>query len=131
MNEELRNYIAGWLHKAYNDIIAAQRLMEQDPIILDYACFHCQQSVEKSLKGFLCYKECDIKKTHDIDFLLSECAEFDPIFRSIQTNNINDYAVGGRYPDYNEIPEMEETRQHYDLAIQVYGLVKERIDFIN
>ena len=85
---------------------------------------------DKSLKGFLCYKECDIKKTHDIDFLLSECAEFDPIFRSIQTNNINDYAVGGRYPDYNEIPEMEETRQHYDLAIQVYGLVKERIDFI-
>ncbi len=129
MKEELKEYISAWLQKAHNDIIAAQRLIELEPIILDYACFHCQQSIEKSLKGFLCYHECEIKKTHDIDFLLYECAKFDTIFRTIQTNNINDYAVAGRYPDYNEMPEMEEAQQYYNIAIQVYNLVKERIVF--
>ena len=128
MNEELERYILAWLQKANNDIIAAQRLIELEPIIADYACFHCQQSIEKSLKAFLIYQGRDIKKTHDIDFLLAECGEFDPVFRTIQTSNINDYAVGGRYPDYSQAPEMEEVMHHYDLAIQVYDLVKERID---
>jgi HEPN domain-containing protein len=56
-------------------------------MILDSACFHCQQAVEKSLKAFLCYMGKDIEKTHSITFLLSECSFFDPVFGSIDPLN--------------------------------------------
>jgi HEPN domain-containing protein len=44
MSGDMKEYIAGWLSKADHDIISAQRLIEIEPMILDYACFHCQQA---------------------------------------------------------------------------------------
>ena len=129
MTLALQEYIKEWLLKAEHDIISAQRLLEIEPMILDSACFHCQQAVEKSLKAFLCYHGKDIEKTHDIIYLLSECSNFDSIFETIAPSNINAYAVQGRYPDSSLMPEIEETKAFYQLAIQVNNLVKERIVF--
>ena len=42
-----------WLQKAKNDRLAARILIEHDPPVLDAASFHCQQAVEKMIKGFL------------------------------------------------------------------------------
>ena len=47
MTPGLKTYIESWLNKAEHDILSAQRLLEIEPTILDNACFHCQQSVEK------------------------------------------------------------------------------------
>jgi len=98
-------------------------------MILDNACFHCQQAVEKSLKAFLTYSGKDIQKTHDIYFLLSECAKIDNIFSTIDVLNINDFAVQARYPDSSIMPDIDEARFFYQLAIQVNTLVKEKIVF--
>ena len=57
MTQALKDYINAWLQKADSDIISAQRLIKIEPMILDNACFHCQQAIEKSLKAFLHYKE--------------------------------------------------------------------------
>jgi len=108
-------------------LISAQRLLEIEPMILDTACFHCQQAVEKYLKAYLIYNELPIEKTHDIIFLLNQCANFDPIFATIDPLDINSYAVNGRYPDANLMPEKEETESYYQLAIQIKILVTERI----
>jgi HEPN domain-containing protein len=99
MTPVLIAYIESWNQKAEHDLMSAQRLLEIEPMILDNACFHCQQAIEKYLKAFLIFHGLDIERTHNIIFLLSQCANFDPVFASIDPLNINAYAVQGRYPD--------------------------------
>ena len=77
----------------------------------------------------LVYNGRDIERTHNIIFLLSECADFDPIFATIDPLNINAYAVQGRYPDSNLTPTSAEAKNYYQLALQVKTLVTERIIF--
>ena len=98
-------------------------------MILDSACFHCQQAIEKYLKAFLIYNGKEAAKTHDIDYLLQQCACFDPVFDSVDPANINDYAVQGRYPDYALMPEPDEAKDYYQLALHIKSLVLERIVF--
>ena len=129
MTTDLKKYIQAWLDKAKSDLLTAQRLLEIEPMILDNACFHCQQAVEKSLKAYLCYKGVDIVKTHSITFLLIECSVFDPIFETIDPLNLNLFAVGIRYPDDTISPEAEEAKVLYQLAIEINNLIKERIVF--
>jgi hypothetical protein len=45
-----------WLQKAKQDLLAAKVLLEHVPPVLEPACFHCQQAVEKILKAFLVWK---------------------------------------------------------------------------
>ena len=127
MTPALKAYIESWTNKAEHDLISAQRLLEIKPMILDTACFHCQQAVEKYLKAYLIYNELQIEKTHDIIFLLNQCANFDPIFATIDPLDINSYAVNGRYPDSNLMPEKEEAETYYQLALQIRTLVTERM----
>ncbi|MBS1664713.1 MAG: HEPN domain-containing protein [Bacteroidetes bacterium] len=127
MTPALKAYIELWLNKAEHDLLSAQRLLEIEPVILDNACFHCQQAIEKCLKAFLVYHGRDIERTHNIIFLLSECANFDPVFGSVDPLNINAYAVQGRYPDSNLLPTVDESKSYYNLALLVRSLVAERI----
>ncbi|HAL82239.1 MAG TPA: DNA-binding protein [Mucilaginibacter sp.] len=129
MTPALKAYIDSWLNEAGQDLLSAQRLREIEPMILDNACFHCQQAIEKYLKAFPIYHGLDIERTHNIIFLLSECANFDPVFATIDPLNINAYAVQGCYPDSNLLPEVEEAKAYYQLALQVRFLVTERVVF--
>ena len=70
MTPALKIYIQSWLDKAEQDIISAQRLLEIEPVILDNACFHCQQAIEKLLKAFLIYNSREVERPHNIIFLL-------------------------------------------------------------
>ena len=45
--------IRAWLIKAARDLEAARRLIETEEPLLDIVVYHCQQSMEKALKGFL------------------------------------------------------------------------------
>jgi HEPN domain-containing protein len=129
MTPALKAYIQSWLNKADHDLMSAQRLLDIEPMILDNACFHCQQAIEKCLKAFLAFCGRDIERTHNVIFLLSECANFDPIFATVDPLNINAYAVQGRYPDSNLMPTAQEAKGYYQLAIKVKTLVAERIVF--
>ena len=122
-------YITSWMNKAEHDLLSAQRLVEIEPLILDSACFHCQQAVEKCLKAYLIYNGLDIQKTHDIIALLDQSSNIDSIFATLDPLDINAYAVNGRYPDANLMPSKEEAEGYYQLALQVKSLVTERIIF--
>lgn len=115
--------------KAEHDLLSAQRLLEIEPLILDTACFRCQQAIEKYLKAYLIYNGVDIQKTHDIIALLDRSANFDPVFATIDPMDINAYAVNGRYPDANLMPSKKEAESYYQLAIQVKSLVTAKISF--
>jgi len=129
MTPDLKIYVKTWINKAENDLLTAQRLIEIEPIILDNACFNCQQAIEKFLKAFLAFKGQDIKRTHNVDFLIGECSLLDADFKSIDVKNIEDYAVRGRYPDNSIVPTIEETREYYKIAIEIKGVVLGKIKF--
>ena len=128
MNRELAAYINEWLMKARNDLLSAQRLIEIEPVILDTACFHCQQAVEKSLKAFLIFKGIPIEKTHNLNFLIGECAIIDPDFCNMDLMEMNSYAVKIRYPDDYFLPEINEVRDIYQQAILINELVKSKVE---
>jgi HEPN domain-containing protein len=126
--EEKNNFIKAWFEKADHDLQSAYRLIDIAPPILDTACFHCQQSVEKDLKAFLIYHDVDIERTHSINHLLNKCALIDPVFEKIEIRNISVFAVSIRYPDLAEIPDLSEAKFYYELATNVKGIVRNRID---
>jgi HEPN domain-containing protein len=127
MTPALLAYVKSWLDKAEHDLLSAQRLLEIEPMILDNACFHCQQAIEKYLKAYLIYHGKDIERTHNIILLLSQCSVFDTVFETIDPLNINAYAVQGRYPDTNIMPEKEEAEAYYKLTLEIKSLVTERV----
>ena len=93
MTPALKTYIESWLDKAEHDLMSVQRLLEIELMILDTACFNCQQAVEKYLKAFLIFCGQDIERTHSITFLLKECSKYDFEFAAIDPMDINSYAV--------------------------------------
>ena len=54
---------------------AAEVLLKSDEGLMDTACYHCHQAVEKYLKGFLVFKNISFSKTHDLDYLLELCVK--------------------------------------------------------
>lgn len=49
-----------------------------DPPLLADALFHCQQVVEKALKGFLTWHDRPFRKVHDLREIVAEAAEIPP-----------------------------------------------------
>jgi len=79
MGDPKRRLIADWLQKASHDLCSAERLMQPAPI-LDTAVYHCQQVVEKALKGYLASQDVPGQKTHDLTVLVYRCMDFDSRF---------------------------------------------------
>lgn len=127
MTPEIERYIHAWLEIAENDLASAKRLIDIEPYILDTACFHCQQSVEKDLKAFLVTKGIEPERTHSISYLLEQCGKFDNIFTSIDPKRLDTFAVLIRYPHSAELPTIEETKELFELAKSIKGIVLERI----
>jgi HEPN domain-containing protein len=58
-----------WLEIADRDQRTARICLTADPPLRDVAAHHCQQVMEKLLKGFLVRSSTDFGKTHDLDEL--------------------------------------------------------------
>ena len=89
--------------------------------------FHCQQAAEKFLKAFLICNGVDVKKTHSIEFLLSECGDFDSEFLDIDPKNLSDFGVDVRYPGDMYEPTEEETIEHKEIAYLIKTIVEVKI----
>lgn len=127
MTLNFSDLVKQWLVKAEHDLLNAQTVIEYQPLILDTACFHCQQAVEKYLKAFLVFKKQDIIKTHDTRFLLEQCINLDADFKNIELKNIQDFAVDVRYPDNSTDPTLTETKEYFQIAIDVKTIVLKKI----
>jgi HEPN domain-containing protein len=66
---ELWDKVLGWLHVADSDHRAARACLAADPPLPGVAAYHCQQAIEKLLKGFLVRSNKDFGKTHDLNEL--------------------------------------------------------------
>ena len=123
-------HIRQWLEKANEDRQAMERLMKGDPI-LEMACFHAQQCVEKALKGFLTAHDCHVEKTHDLADILELCVEVDPTFKQFDQTceALTPFAVDARYPGPKNPDTIEEARQLIGAADHIYQFTREALDF--
>ena len=128
MSELEKNIVAQWIEKADNDLIAAKILIEANPLILDIACFHCQQAIEKYLKAFLIYNNQEVIFTHNLDFLAQQCSVLDVDFNNLDMKNINQYAVKIRYPHDYHAPELSETEEYLQISESIKELVLSKIN---
>ena len=102
-----------WLRKARNDLLSAKAILASEHGITDVPCFHAQQTVEKSLKGFLTWHNVSFGKTHDLMVLLAAVVEIDPAFIGDRAvcEELVEFAVDVRYPGgISEPPEGEAER---------------------
>jgi len=62
--------IRSWIEKGDHDLGTAQVTFLYIPKFRDTIAFHCQQAVEKYLKGYLFFKDTVFKRTHNLNYLL-------------------------------------------------------------
>ena len=96
-----------WFKIAELDLSSAEFLQKMSPVPMEIICYHCQQSAEKYLKGFLALKGEEIKKTHDLIQLNKMCQKYSEDFKSIEDGclMLTSFGVNIRYPfpmDINE-----------------------------
>ncbi len=111
--------VRGWFAKAESDLASARTiLVGAGPY--DTACFHCQQAVEKLLKGFLAHRGRSFPFTHDLDELARLCDDAEPKLhcRTPDVVSLTDYAVKLRY-DNAFWPEKEEAAEALAVAERV------------
>ena len=130
MNKATIDYIKQWLLKANEDLLVVDKLTEYEIIATSSACFHCQQAVEKFLKAFLIANGVEVKKTHNIEYLLSECADYDKDFTDIDPKELSDFGVDVRYPGDIFIPDQDETLEYKNLAFEIKDIVESKINKI-
>ena len=114
-----------WLQIAYDDYDSALFLFQnKHPKPLEIICYHCQQSVEKSLKAYLCAKGEDIPKTHEAGLLCRRCADFNSGFSDFNDHceELEIYATGTRYPSRIEV-EDRDAEKALEQALEIYNFV--------
>jgi HEPN domain-containing protein len=128
MTSDQNDYLKNWIFRANEDIAVIENLFKSGPeLFASPICYHAQQSVEKFLKAYLVFHNIDFPKTHDLDFLLSECKKIDPKVFDIELGSLTDFGVSIRYPDDFYLPDKEETIFYRDISLMVKKIVEENI----
>ena len=69
----------------------------------------------------------DFPRTHDLDFLLLECQKIDKEAFEIDLKSLTDFGVSARYTDDFYIPDIKETLEYRDIALEIKEIVEERL----
>ncbi|MTI96711.1 MAG: HEPN domain-containing protein [Firmicutes bacterium] len=89
-----------WQRFAAMDLKSAEYLLNMHPVPVEVICYHCQQSAEKYLKGYLVLNGINPPKTHDLDELCKNCGSLLDDFADIadHCSDLNAYGIQPRYP---------------------------------
>ena len=122
--------IKEWFIKAEHDLTAAKLLSKAEELLNDVIAFHCQQAVEKYLKGYMVYLDIHFTKTHEIGRLVENIEEKDPGISYLKEHAdlLTDYAVEMRYPETFGMPSFEEINEAIEVAEKVKNYVYEHIN---
>jgi HEPN domain-containing protein len=103
--EEARRY----LQLADDDAAAFRGLLRLPEVKFRLACFHAQQSVEKSLKAVLVFQGVNYQRTHDLHTLASLLIKngVTPPCTPEELTRLNPFAVTFRYDD-TDIPLIQD-----------------------
>ena len=119
-----------WFQVANEDILTADQLMQYEDPVLRSVCFHCQQAVEKYIKGLIIYLDGDFSYTHDISRLLDELRKYekDLILEDLEPDQLTSYAVEARYPEPENSLSIERAREAVSIAHQVRNRILEKLN---
>jgi HEPN domain-containing protein len=117
--------VKNWLIKSQHDLLAAKKLSGEPEIYADVAIYHCQQSAEKALKGFLILHDHNFPRTHDVRLLLQLAIGINPIFQQHQEASeiLTPYATEFRYPSDVMQPTEGELQEAIEKAEGLFGVV--------
>jgi HEPN domain-containing protein len=120
-----RSLVRNWLQKARRDLLSAKRLASGKDPYLDTAIYHCQQTAEKAIKGWLVYHDQSFEKTHDLRLLVTLASEIEPKFTEWfdVAEEVSPYATAYRYPGEILEPTESEFKQAFTAANRLYGFV--------
>ncbi|HEX2938823.1 MAG TPA: HEPN domain-containing protein [Ruminiclostridium sp.] len=118
-----------WLERASEDIEAAEKLLDSDNTI--GACaFHCQQCIEKALKGYILFKTHQHLDGHNLTWLCRQAMKTERHFSQWLDESVilNRYYIETRYPA--DIPLELDTRavnRAYDMALAMYRFICDEV----
>jgi len=113
MNEQTREAVRQWRAKAQSDWDAVEILTASKRCPAETVCFHCQQFVEKLLKGLLTRHRIEAPKTHDLRRLIQLAKPFVPELSLLSdaSDELTIHGVETRYPgDWRQIKKSEMKR---------------------
>ncbi len=121
--------VQSWLLKATHDLETAKIVASHLPDFNDVIAFHCQQAIEKALKGYLVFLDIEFKPVHDLGYLLNLTAtkdvSFDVYFEEV--GRISRYAVQIRYPDSIIILTKSQILEAIAMADLIFGLIVQKL----
>jgi len=120
-----RSLVRNWLKKARRDLLSARRLARGKDPYFDTAIYHCQQTAEKAVKGWLVYHDQSFEKTHDLRLLVTLASEIEPRFTGWfdVAEQISPYATAYRYPGELLEPTEDEFNQALTASIKFYDFI--------
>jgi HEPN domain-containing protein len=131
MDEALVSLAREWLTKALHDLQNARIVSAVRDGPLDTAIYHCQQTAEKAMKGWLTAKGIAFEKTHDVRRLVRHAAGSEPGFDSLSEGAeiLTPYASAFRYPGLtvDSMPSREELDEALQHAQSIYDFVLSKL----
>ena len=125
MNEAKRQLVQSWLTKAQRDLASARVLATNSPPLLDTAIYHCQQSAEKVVKGFLVFCDHEFERVHDVEVLIQAAVPYESGFSAWVDMGrlLAPYARIFRYPGNITEPSREQFNQAMCASEKIYNFV--------
>lgn len=122
-------YYYKWLEKALSDLQSARILLTWGGDEMAVA-FHCQQAIEKALKGYLLFKLGRHFDGHNLTFLCRQAAMVDDRFVRYlgESAALNNYYIETRYP--TDLPfEITEAQIHniIIMAEDLFGVIRQEL----
>ncbi len=130
MSPEQRAEVLEWIQRADDDLRAAELDLNAVPPLTGDALFHCQQAVEKAMKGFLAARDQVFSKTHDLEKLASQCEAVEPGMRMDldPVKVFSQFAWQFRYPGSPALPPIEEARKTVATARKAVEAIRSRTE---
>lgn len=118
-----------WLDKALSDLQCARILLtwDGDPMMV---AFHCQQAIEKALKGYLLFRTGRHFDGHNLTFLCRQASNTDERFADYlgDSTMLNNYYIETRYP--TDLPfVITETQVHriLNMAEEMFAMIRQEL----
>ena len=114
-----------WLERAECDLDSARILKDNDGDNCN-AAFHCQQCIEKALKGYILYKTGKHTDGHNLTFLCRSACRIDRTFDEWldESTSLNRYYIETRYPtDVGFDVTDAELERVYKMANDMYSFI--------
>lgn len=129
-NHEPPKSIREWLEIADEDVLVAERLSSQEPVLWRPVCFHAQQAAEKYLKALLVRHEIHPPRTHDLTELLSDVRTAGTRLERLDADCalLSQYPAEVRYPSREPKPTADDGRAAVSAMRRIVGACKQAIE---